>query len=261
MTHCAPKIAYGHVRTFVIVAAKFGRLSLKANIAQGITDQELARLQHGPVSLSSLSDAGINDVEVRDEPVRRLRQSREVKCGRTVTGDVHHARHMEYLAEFSNGSTFWIPSRNVANDLKEEFWSVMTRAAQDVAEVVSADPAAGTVTVKRPTGGRLEVVRADQLFWQEEETPTKLTDAELDGLLHHAHYGLNFDEFIPCTVTVNTDWGHVEILSKGAAIMKDPAAEKNGEYADCKVDNRSLFFGEQQSWRFGSRTIPYVILP
>ncbi|KAG7099851.1 hypothetical protein E1B28_001658 [Marasmius oreades] len=252
------QITYGRVRTFVIVASKFGKTSLKANIAQKITDQELSRLQHGPISLSALSGTGIDSIEVRQEPVRRLRQSREVKCGRMISGDTAHSRHMEYLAEFSDGSTFWIPSRNVANDLKIEFWNVMTSGAKEVTEIVSSDSSTGKITVKRPDGST-DIVDQTHVFWQQEVTPSKLTDAELDALLRHGHFGFDLDDFVPCSVTINTDWAKVRIQSTGAAVMKDPAAEKNGEYAGTHVDTRLISFGQEHSNRFVSRTIPFFV--
>ncbi|EJD48258.1 hypothetical protein AURDEDRAFT_113089 [Auricularia subglabra TFB-10046 SS5] len=253
------QVAYGRVRTFVIVASRFSKTSLRANIAQKITDNEMKRLEHGPISLSALSEEGINSIEMREEPVRRLRQSREVKCGRTLAGDTDHGRHMEYLAEFSDESTAWIPSRNVALDLKNEFWNVMTTDAKEVSEVVSADPGAGTVTVKRPDGST-ERIPQEQLFWQQETgAPPQLTDAELDALLHHAHFGLSFDEILPCTLDVNTDWVRMEIQGNGAALKQDPAAEKAGEYADMQLDSRSIRMGREGSRNFVSRKIPFFV--
>ncbi|KAH0833822.1 hypothetical protein J3R83DRAFT_10985 [Lanmaoa asiatica] len=232
------QVAYGRVRTVVIAAYKFTKLSLSSDISSKITDQELNRLQHGPISLSALSQQGIDSTEVRMEPVRRLRQSREVKCGRKLVGDIDHGRHMEYLAEFSDGSTSWIPSYNVALDLKEEYWKV---------------------TVKRPDG-TTEVIDQTKIFWKEEKVPTMLTDAELEAILHHGHFGIDIPDFMPCTVTVAADWGKVEILSVGAVFMKDPAAEKAGEYVDVEFDQRSMKLGKEGSYNFISRNIPLFIV-
>ncbi|KAI6143787.1 hypothetical protein BKA82DRAFT_4183183 [Pisolithus tinctorius] len=251
------QVAYGRVRTVVIVASKFTKLSLA--LEKKITDQEFNRLQHGPVSLSALSQQGVNSTEVRMEPVRRLRQSREVKCGRKVVGDIDHGRHMEYLAEFSDGSTSWIPSYNVALDLKQEYWKVMTSGAKEIAEIVNSDSSTGKVTVKRPDG-TTEVIDQTKIFWHEEKTPTILTDAELDALLHHGHFGIDVPDFMPCNVTITTDWAKVEILSTGAAFMKDPAAEKAGEYAGVEFDGRSIRLGKADSYNFVSRDIPLFIV-
>ncbi|KAH9828826.1 uncharacterized protein C8Q71DRAFT_891818 [Rhodofomes roseus] len=252
------QITFGHVRSFVIPTSRSSKRFLRPNLAQNITDQELRRLEHGPVSLSALSTEGINSINVVQEPVQRLLQSREVKCGRKVLGDVDHGRHMEYLAEFSNGSTFWTPSCNVAQDLKEEFWNIMTMGAEEVAEIAGLDLPNRKVTVKRPDGST-EIVGQTQVFWQEEPVPTRLTDMELEGLLYHEHFGLNFDGLMPCTYTVNTDWGRVEILHSGAAFIKDPAADKDGEYADIQWGERSIFIGRTWSMKFRSRSIPLFI--
>ncbi|TFY51751.1 hypothetical protein EVJ58_g10401 [Rhodofomes roseus] len=252
------QITFGHVRSFVIPTSRSSKRFLRPNLAQNITDQELRRLEHGPVSLSALSTEGINSINVVQEPVQRLLQSREAKCGRKVLGDVDHGWHMEYLAEFSNGSTFWTPSYNVAQDLKEEFWNIMTMGAKEVAEIVSLDLPNRKVTVKRPDGST-EIVGQTQVFWQEEPVPTRLTDTELEGLLYHEHFGLNFDGLMPCTYTVNTDWGRVEILHSGAAFIKDPAADKDGEYADIQWGERSIFIGRTWSMKFRSRSIPLFI--
>ncbi|PBK94158.1 hypothetical protein ARMGADRAFT_1101061 [Armillaria gallica] len=252
------QIAYGRVRTFVIVTSKFTKLSLISNIQQNITDQEFKRLEHGPVSLSILSQQGIDSVDVRMEPVRRLRQSREVKCGRKVVGDIDHGRHMEYLAEFSDGSTSWILSRNVALDLKLEYWNVMTTSAKEVTEIVNSDFSTGKVTVKR-ADGTTEVIDQTKIFWQQEATPTRLSDAELDALLYHSHFGFDARDFIPCTVTINTDWAKVEIQSASAAFTKDPAADKADEYAGVQFDAGSIQLGKEQSYKFVSRDIPLFI--
>jgi len=252
------QVAYGHVRTFVIAAAKFTKYSLVLNISQKITDQEFNRLSHGPVSLSNLSEQGIKDIEMRMEPVRRLRQSREVKCGRKLRGDVDHGRHMEYLAEFGDGSTSWIPSYNVAQDLKEEYWTVMTTGAKEIAEIVSTNPSTGDVTYKLPNG-TTEIVNQTKIFWMEEEVPTMLSDAELEALLHHGHFGNDTDDFMPCSMEVSSDWGKVEILSIGATFIKDPAADKAGEYADVQFDARSIKLGKERSFQFFTRKIPFFI--
>lgn len=241
----------------MIVSSNFSRISLHASIAQKITDQELNRLAYGAISLSSLSDGGIDSIEVRQEPVRRLRQSREVKCGRKLIGDVDHGRYMEYLAEFSDGSTFWIPSRNVATDLKEEFWSVMTTDAKEVTEVIGSDAKTGTVTIKRPDGST-ETINQAMVFWQQEETPTRLSDAELEALLHHGHFGVDFGDFIPCSLHINTDWANVKIISKGMAIMKNPSADKAGEYKGVQFDERSIQVGQEHTNSFVKKSIPYV---
>ncbi|KAI6097468.1 hypothetical protein F5141DRAFT_460127 [Pisolithus sp. B1] len=250
------QVTYGHVRTVVIVASKFTKLSLVSN--KQITDQEFNRLEHGPVSLSTLSQQGVDSTDVRLEPVRRLRQSREVKCGRKVVGDIDHGRHMEYLAEFSDGSTSWIPSYNVALDLKEEYWKVMTSGAKVIGEIVNSDSSTGKVTVKRPDG-TTETIDQTKIFWHEEQNPTILTDAELEALLYHGHFGAEIPDFIPCTVTVTSDWAKLEILSVGAALMKDPAAEKAGEYAGIEFDGRSIRLGKEDSYNFVSRGIPLFI--
>ncbi|KAH9924923.1 uncharacterized protein B0H18DRAFT_1010797 [Fomitopsis serialis] len=252
------QITYGCVRTFVVFAPQFSRRSLRADIALTITDQELKRLEHAPVSLSTLSPDGVDSIKVRQEPVRRLCQSRQVKCGRRVLGDVDHGRHTEYLAELSDGSTFWVPSCNVAEDLKQEFWKVMTTGAKEVAEFVNSDPSTGKVTVKRPDG-TTEIVQQTQIFWQEESEPTRLTDMELEALLHHGHFGLDVTEFVPCTASINTDWAKVEVLSKGAAIMKDTAASKAGEYDGIRFDVRSISLSKPFGGQFVSRTIPFFI--
>ncbi len=192
------------------------------------------------------------------EPVRRLRQSREVKCGRKVVGDIDHGRHMEYLAEFSDGSTSWILSRNVALDLKQEYWNVMTTGAKEVTEIVNSDSSTGKVTVKRPDG-TTEIIDQTKIFWQQEATPTRLSDAELDALLYHSHFGFDARDFIPCTVTINTDWAKVEIQSASAAFMKDPAADKADEYAGVQFDAGSIQLGKEQSYEFVSRDIPCVL--
>lgn len=196
------------MRTFGIDASKFTKTLLKANIATKISNQEMQRLKHGPVPLSILNDEGVASIASKEEPVRRLRQSREVKCGRTLARDVQHGKHMEYLAEFGDQSTAWIPAINVATDLKEEFWELMTAKAKEVTEVVCSDTAAGTVTVKR-TDGREDTVPKDHIFWQEEEVPTKVTDKELEALLHHAHYGYDNLDLLPCSLTVETDWASI----------------------------------------------------
>ena len=223
-----------------------------------ITDQEFNRLEHGPISLSTLSRQGIDSAQVRLEPVRRLRQSREVKCGRQFVGDTYHGRHMEYLAEFNDGSTSWIPSYNVALDLKREYWNVMMSGAKEVAEIISSEPSTGKVTVKRPDGTS-DVIDQTKIFWREEENPTNITDAELDALLHHGHFGFDTQDFTPCTISVSTDWAKVETLSSGAIFMKDPAAEKAGEYVGVEFDGKSIRVGEQDSYKFMSRDIPYVL--
>ncbi|KAK0447554.1 hypothetical protein EV421DRAFT_1786727 [Armillaria borealis] len=254
------QVAFGRVRTFVIVTSKFTKLSLISNIQQKITNQEFKRLEHGPVSLSILSQQGIDSVEVRMEPVRRLRQSREVKCGRKVVRDIDHGRHMEYLAEFSDGSTSWILSRNVALDLKQEYWNVMTTGAKETTEIVNSDPSTGKVTVKRPDG-TTEVIDQTKIFWQQETTPTRLSDAELEALLYHGHFGIDARDFIPCTVTINTDWARVEIQSASAAFMKDPAADKADEYVGVQFDAGSIQLSEPNSHNFVSpgRDIPLFI--
>jgi len=252
------QITYGRVRTFVILAPQFSRRSLRADIALTITDQELKRLEHATVSLSTLSPDGVNSIKVWQEPVRRLCQSRQVKCGRRVLADVDHGQHIEYLAELSDGSILWVPSCNVAEDLKQEFWKVMTTGAKEVAEVVGSDPSTGTVTVKRPDG-TTEIVQQTQIFWQEEPVPTRLADMELEALLHHGHFGLDVTDFVPCAASINTDWAKVEVLSKGAAIMKDAAASKAGEYDGIRFDARSMSLSKPFGRQFVSRTIPFFI--
>jgi hypothetical protein len=252
------QVAYGRVRTVVIAASSFTKWSLALN--KPITDQEFNRLEHGPISLSALSQQGIDSAEVRLEPVRRLRQSREVKCGRQIVGDIDHGRHMEYLAEFIDGSTSWIPSYNVALDLKREYWNVMMSGAKEVAEIINSEPSTGKVTIKRPDGTS-DVIDQTKIFWHEEENPTNITDAELDALLHHGHFGFDIQDFTPCTISVSTDWAKVETSSSGAAFMKDPAAEKAGEYIGVEFDSneRSIRVGEPNSYNFISRDIPVFI--
>ncbi|KIK78435.1 hypothetical protein PAXRUDRAFT_28625 [Paxillus rubicundulus Ve08.2h10] len=193
------------------------------------------------------------------EPVRRLRQSREVKCGCKLVGDIDHGQHMEYLAEFSNGSSCWIPSSNVALDLKQEYWNVMTYGAREIAEIVGFDSSTGKVTVKRPDD-TTKVIDQTRIFGHEEEAPTVLTDAELDALLHHGHFGIDVPDFMPCTVTITTDWAKVEISGVGATFMKDPAAEKAGEYVGIEFNAQSIRVGRQYSYSFISRHIPFVFL-
>ncbi|EPT02579.1 hypothetical protein FOMPIDRAFT_1047647 [Fomitopsis schrenkii] len=233
------QVTYGCVRTFVIPVSNFSKASLRPNIFQKITAQELKRLFFGPVSMLSLSQAGVKSIQVRFEPVRRLRQTREVSCSRRLVGDTYHGRYTEYLAEFSDRSTSWIPSCNVADDLKQEFWNVMTTGAEEVAEIVDSDTATGKLTVKRADGSKATMSQA-RIFWQPEVQQAMLSDAELEAILHHAHFGVDYDDFIPCQVFVEADWARVELLSRGTMIMKDPAAEKAGEYADVRQDARSL---------------------
>ena len=236
----------------------FSKASLEPQIAETITAQELKRLEHGPISVSSLSQAGVASIEIRFEPVRRLRQTREVKCSRRLIGDVDHGRYAEYLAEYSDGSTAWIPSCNVADDLKQEFWDVMTTGAEEVAEIVDSDATKGTLTVKR-ADGRQETMSQTQIMWQPEGPQAMLSDVELEAVLHHAHYGVDYTDLIPCEVLVEADWGRVELLSHGTIILEDPAAVKAGEYADVHQDARSLQLGGHYSFKFNSRTIPYVL--
>lgn len=82
------------------------------------------------------------------EPVRHLYQCHEVKCGRKVVGDIDRSWHMACLAEFSDGSTSWIPSYNVALDLREEYWKVMMSGTLEIAEIINTDSSTGKVTVK-----------------------------------------------------------------------------------------------------------------
>lgn len=166
---------------------------------------------------------------------------------------------MEYLAEFSDGSTSWIPSCNVAEDLKEEFWNVMTTDAKEVAAILDYDVSTSTVLVKRP-GKVADRVKKTQIFWQlETPQPTSLTDAEIEAILHCAHFGIGFGDLISCTVLIKTDWAKVDIITNGAVIMKDPAADKAGEYAGVQIKARSISFGKQHSSKYASRSISYVI--
>ena len=231
---------------------------MDSKIAEKITAQDLNRLSHAPVSVSSLSQAGINSIEVRFEPVVRLRQTREVKCSRQLIGETFHGRYTEYLAEFGDGSTSWIPSCNVADDLKQEFWDVITTGAEEVTTIISSDPVECTLTVKR-ADGREESVSQTQIFWQSENSPTMLSDVELEAILHHAHYGADYTDFIPCKLFVEADWARAELRSYGTIIMEDPAAAKAGEYVDVQSDGRSLQLSEPFSFEFNSRTIPYVL--
>ena len=82
------------------------------------------------------------------------------------------------------------------------------------------------------------------------------TLAEFEALLHHSHFGNDFNDFIPCTLSVNTDWASMKISGNGAAIMKDPAAEKAGEYSGIQIDDRSIQLGEMGSDRFVNNKIP-----
>ena len=256
--HLIPyQVTYGCVRAFVIPASTLSKASLEPRIAEKITAQELKRLEHGPISISSLSQAGVDSIEIRFEPVRRLRQIREVKCSRRLIGDTYHGRYTEYHAEFKDGSTSWIPACNVADDLKQEFWDVVTMGAEGVAEIVNADPTKGTLTVKR-ADGREENVSQRQIFWQSESSEAMLSDVELEAILHHAHYGADYTDFIPCKLFVEADWARAELLSYGPMIMEDPAAAKAGEYADVHQEARSLQLSEPFSFKFRSRTIPYA---
>ena len=192
--------------------------------------------------------------------MRRLRQTREVKCSRRLIGDIYHGRYVEYLAEFGDGSTSWIPSCNVADDLKQEFWNVTTSGAEGVAEIVDSDVNKGMLTVKR-ADGRRETISQTQILWQPENPQEMLSDVELEAALRHAHYGVDYTDFIPCEMLVESDWGRVELLSHGTMIMQDPAAAKAGEYADVRLeDGRSLQLGGHYSFKFNQRTIPYVFL-
>ena len=253
------QVTYGCVRTFVIPAAAFGKPSLGSKIAETISDQESQRLGHGPVSVSYLSQTGIDSIEIRFEPVRRLRQTREVRCSRRLIGDSCHGRYTEYLAEFGDGSTSWIPSCNVADDLKGEFWDVVTAGAEEVTEIVKSDPAQGTLTVKR-ADGREEPTSETRIFWQPEDKPAMLSDVELESIMHHTHYGVDYTDFIPCTLLVEADWARVELLSYGAMIMQDPVAAKTGEYAGVRQDGRMLQLGTEYSLKFNSRTVSCVLL-
>ncbi|EPT02589.1 hypothetical protein FOMPIDRAFT_114099 [Fomitopsis schrenkii] len=244
--------------TFVIPVSNFTKASLRTNISEKITAQELKRLFFGPVSMLSLSQAGIDSIQVRCEPVRRLRQTREVSCSRRLVGDTYHGRYTEYLAEFSDGSTSWIPSCNVADDLKQEFWDVLTTGAEEVAEIVDSDTAKGKLTVKRADGLMVTMSQA-LILWQPEVQQAMLSDAELEAILHHAHFGVDYHDFIPCQMLMETDWARVELLHRGTIIMKDPAAQKAGEYADVHQDSRSLQVSESRSFKFTSRTIPFLI--
>ncbi|KAG8985840.1 hypothetical protein FRB90_004410, partial [Tulasnella sp. 427] len=252
------QIAYGAVRTFVIQGSRFTKNLLLANL-QNITDQEFARLEHGPVPLSMLSEDGVQNVEVRMEPVRRLRQSREVTCGRNMAHDVDHGTHMEYLAEFADGSTSWITEDNVALDLKREFWNVVTQHGKEVAEVVSADPTTGKITVKRPDGST-ELVDQTHVFWKEDPVPQKLSDMELEALLYHGHYGFDATDLKPCVFNVRSDWGSLEIVGNGAAFVRDPAAEKAGEYDGVTFDSKSVQVGMGRPFQFMNRDIPLLIV-
>ncbi|KAI0694790.1 hypothetical protein C8Q76DRAFT_826066 [Earliella scabrosa] len=240
-------LAYGYIRSFVLPGTPFSKTSLRAEVAEAISEQDLER---GLIPLSALSQDGINRIELRQEPVRRLRQSREVKCGRRLAGDADHGRYMEYLAEFRDGSTSWIPSYNVAQDLKEEFWTVMTTRAQEVTEIVRTDPAKGKVTVRRPDG-YVDVVEREHLYWQRERVPTRLTDVELDAVLYHGHFGhLHSFRLMHCATEINTDWWKVELPSRNAVFKKDPEAERAGLYTNVQFSPQSISFGERGSYSF-----------
>ncbi|KAJ6545267.1 hypothetical protein B0H19DRAFT_1221674 [Mycena capillaripes] len=246
------QVAYHHVRLFVFV--------LKANIAQHITDQEWRRLQRNPIPLVLLSDTGIDQIEARNFPVRRLRQSREVKCGRSVTGDADHGQHTEYLAEFGDGTTGWVPSVDVYIGLRQEFWTAMMTNPREVSEVISTDPKAGTLTVKR-TDGSIDVVPQEQIFWHEEATPKKITEEELQAMLYHWHYGPNkLSENILCSLYVNTDWAELEILDEGAAFTRNPRADAAEEYAqnDVHITTTKVQIGRREM--YGISTIPLSIM-
>ncbi|KAI0694819.1 hypothetical protein C8Q76DRAFT_251993 [Earliella scabrosa] len=253
-------LAYGHIRSFVLPGTRFSKASLRADVAEAISYEDLKRLEQGLIPLSVLSQDGINSIELRQERVRRLRQSREVKCGRTLAGDVDHGRYTEYLAEFGDNSTSWIPSYDVAQDLKEEFWTVMTTRAQEVTEIVRTDSARGKVTVRRPDG-YVDVVGREQLYWQREREPTRLTDAELDAILYHGHFGhLNPFRLMHCTTEINTDWWKVKLPGRGAVFKKDPEAERAGMYTNVQFSPQSISFGERHCYKFVEQQIPFLIV-
>ncbi|KAF7358416.1 DUF3421 domain protein [Mycena venus] len=254
------QVAYHNVRLFVVSSPTFSKLALKANIAQHITDQEWWRLQRNPIPLVLLNDAGIDQVEARNFPVRRLRQSREVKCGRSVTGDADHGQHTEYLAEFGDRTTGWVPSVNVDIGLKQEFWTAMMTNPREVSEVISTDSKAGTLTVRR-TNGSIDIVPQEQIFWHEEATPTKITEEELQAMLYHWHYGPNkLSENILCSLYVNTDWAELEILDEGAAFTRNPSADAAEEYAqnDVHITTTKVQIGLREM--YGISTIPLSIM-
>jgi hypothetical protein len=68
---------------------------------------------------------------------------------------------------------------------------------------------------------------------------------------------LNRPTPIPCTVSVHSDWGQMEIVSDGAVIMKDVVAEKAqpGIYDNVTITSRKIHAGEG-NYKFISKDIP-----
>ena len=171
-----------------------------------------------PIPLYTLHPQILPTIVHQQVPVRRLRQSREVKFERISIRNEDLGRHTEYLAEFCDGTTRWIPEVNVATNLKEIFCRVMSSYCREVAEIVRSTP--DSVAVKR-TDGTVDNVSRDRIFWQEEAfNPSKLTDGELEAILLHSHYGCDGYTELQCTVTVYTDWAKVELCTPRAHIKQ-----------------------------------------
>jgi len=97
------------------------------------------------------------------------------------------------------------------------------------------------------------------LFWREEEEPTLLSDAELDAILYHGHYGVDTRDFTPVTVTVNSDWALLT-LDPTQRFIRDPAAIAAGEYKNCTVMDQALSVDTRMSSTFMSdRKIPIFV--
>ncbi|KAJ7190438.1 hypothetical protein GGX14DRAFT_407973 [Mycena pura] len=250
---------YRRVRFFVVPTHMFGKEILKANVGNNITDKEWSRLTSNNVTipLSILNDEGVDRISVEHYEPARLRQSRQVKCGRRLQGEEDHGEHMEYLVEFWNNARVWVPAVDIDVSLKREFWEARMDNAQEIAEVLESDPKSGTLRVRRPDG-REEVIDQDHIFWHEEETPTPITPEELQGLMHHGHYGTNnFHEEMLCQLEYESDWACLTITDKGAVFVKDPQADAVGEYNGWRITPTEL---EYRVPDFGKRTIPIRIL-
>lgn len=152
--------------------------------------------------LSKLNAEALVAVQVRMEPVQRIIHCRHVKCGRKIIRDKNHGEQFEYLVEFFDGSKSWKPSYNIAEDLKAEFYHTKIKKGKEVQETVGATT--NKVTVKRLDGSTETIDRAD-IFWDEEATPAKLANLELEALLHIHHHVPDHDHALSYNVSFKSN--------------------------------------------------------